>query len=116
MTDLAGTSSRPRFALVGAGVIGTHHASVMSSLDQDLELVAVVDLDLEKAQRLTSAHGGTAFGLLKDALARATIDVVVVCTPTGRHAMTVPGMSGIGVTTSASSGSPSSESVCGMKP
>ena len=77
--------SRPRLALVGVGVIGTHHGKVISSLADRVELVAVVDVELERAEKLVAAHGGTPFRTLTDALAGVDVDVVVVCTPTGRH-------------------------------
>jgi UDP-N-acetyl-2-amino-2-deoxyglucuronate dehydrogenase len=78
-------SDRPRFAIVGAGVIGTHHAAVVGELAEHLELAAVVDVDVERAEKLTDDAGGVAFGSLTEALGQADIDVVVVCTPTGRH-------------------------------
>ncbi|GAB2605681.1 oxidoreductase [Paractinoplanes abujensis] len=75
----------PRFALVGAGVIGKHHGRVMSELADRLELVAVVDVVLDRARSLTDERGGRPYGSLGDALAAEQIDVVVVCTPTGLH-------------------------------
>ncbi len=78
-------SDRLRFALVGAGVIGTHHGRVMSSLADQIELVAVVDHKLARAERLAGLRGGKSFTSLSDALDDVDIDVVVVCTPTGAH-------------------------------
>ncbi|MBM2614334.1 Gfo/Idh/MocA family oxidoreductase [Actinoplanes sp. LDG1-06] len=77
--------SVPRFALVGAGVIGKHHGRVMSELSDRLELVAVADTVLDRARSLTDERGGRPYGNLTDALAAEQIDVVVVCTPTGLH-------------------------------
>lgn len=74
-----------RFALVGAGIIGTHHGKVMSELAADVELVAVVDHDREKAEKLTAERGGEAFTSLTEALTAAEFDAVAVCTPTGAH-------------------------------
>ena len=74
-----------KFALVGAGVIGKHHGRVISQLADRIELVAVVDIDLGKAELLTAERGGRPFASLTEALASVDIDVVVVCTPTGRH-------------------------------
>ncbi len=78
-------STRPRFAIVGAGVIGQQHGRVMSQLDDRLELVAVVDIELDRAQALAAEHGGQAFASLKEALDAVEVDVVSVCTPTGLH-------------------------------
>jgi UDP-N-acetyl-2-amino-2-deoxyglucuronate dehydrogenase len=76
---------RIRLALVGAGVIGTIHGAVISELADRIDLVAVVDLHPERAEKLAVEHGGTAFTSLTDALQAVDIDVVSVCTPTGRH-------------------------------
>src|SRR4051812_30216393 len=74
-----------KFALVGAGVIGKHHGLVISQLADRIDLVAVVDVDLPKAQDLAAHRGGTPYASLTEALAAEDIDVVSVCTPTGRH-------------------------------
>ena len=76
---------RPRIALVGAGVIGTHHGLVISELAERVELVAVIDVNLDRAEKVAAQHGGTTFSSLTEALAAVDIDIVVVCTPTGRH-------------------------------
>jgi UDP-N-acetyl-2-amino-2-deoxyglucuronate dehydrogenase len=78
-------SNRIRLALVGAGVIGAIHGQVVRELADQIELVAVVDIHLDRAERLTAECGGKAFTSLTDALQAAEIDVVSVCTPTGRH-------------------------------
>ena len=80
----AETSQRLRFALVGAGVIGRHHAKVISQLADRIELVAVVDHVLERAEAVAGPQG-QAFGSLTEALGALDVDVVVVCTPTGAH-------------------------------
>lgn len=74
-----------RVAVVGAGVIGKHHGKVISQLADRIELVAVVDVIPEKAEELAAKHGGRAFRELGPALNAEDIDVVVVCTPTGKH-------------------------------
>ncbi len=76
---------RRRIALVGAGVIGRHHGLVVSQLADRLELVAVVDIQVERARQLAAERGGQAFAALSDALAGVDFDIVAVCTPTGRH-------------------------------
>jgi UDP-N-acetyl-2-amino-2-deoxyglucuronate dehydrogenase len=74
-----------RFALVGAGVIGTHHGKVISQLADRIELVAVADVVPERARELAARHGGRPYASLAEALRTEEIDVVVVCTPTGKH-------------------------------
>ncbi|MDT4989879.1 MAG: UDP-N-acetyl-2-amino-2-deoxyglucuronate dehydrogenase, partial [Micromonosporaceae bacterium] len=78
-------STTPKVALVGAGVIGTHHGLVISQLADRIKLVAVADCEIERAERLAAERGGRPFVSLTDALAAVDVDVVVVCTPTGRH-------------------------------
>src|SRR5512132_4642001 len=85
MSTVNESDDRIRLALVGAGVIGTMHGAVTSELADQIDLVAVVDLHPERAEKLAAEHGGTAFTSLTDALQAVDIDVVSVCTPTGRH-------------------------------
>ena len=79
------TAKRARIALVGAGVIGTHHGLVISELADRVELAAVVDIHRDRAGKVAAEHGGKVFTSLSEAMAAVDIDVVVVCTPTGRH-------------------------------
>jgi UDP-N-acetyl-2-amino-2-deoxyglucuronate dehydrogenase len=81
----SGVQDRAKIALVGAGVIGTHHGLVISQLADRAELVAVVDIHPERAERLAAERGGKAFRSLTEALAAVPIDIVAVCTPTGHH-------------------------------
>ena len=76
-------SGKFRFALVGAGMIGTHHAKVISELADQIDLVPVVNRTLEKAERIAAQRGGKAFTSLTAAMAATDIDVVVICTPPG---------------------------------
>jgi len=74
-----------KVALVGAGVIGKHHGLVLSQLADQLELVAVADVEIGRAESLAAERGGRPFASLTAALAATDVDIVVVCTPTGRH-------------------------------
>src|SRR5215213_10010195 len=85
MSTVSESRQRLRFALVGAGVIGTIHAAVIRELADRIDLVAVVDVHLDRAEKLAAEHGGRAFTSLADALQAVDVDVVSVCTPTGRH-------------------------------
>jgi UDP-N-acetyl-2-amino-2-deoxyglucuronate dehydrogenase len=78
-------SSERNIAVVGAGVIGKQHGLVISQLADRLRLTAVVDVVGERAQQLAAERGGKPFTSLADALSNADIDIVAVCTPTGRH-------------------------------
>ena len=57
----SGVQDRAKIALLGAGVIGAHHGLVISQLADRVELVAVVDIHPERAERLAAERGGKAF-------------------------------------------------------
>ncbi len=81
------TTSRLRFALVGAGFIGGVHAQALDGLADVAELVAVVDTDLAKARALADRHGAAVAATDLDAvLGRDDVDAVSICTPSGLHA------------------------------
>jgi len=71
-----------RFAIVGAGAIGAVHARLIDSLDD--ELVAVVDLDLDRARQLADQHGARAY--TDAASAYPEVDAVSICLPSALHA------------------------------
>jgi UDP-N-acetyl-2-amino-2-deoxyglucuronate dehydrogenase len=87
MTDTHRTARpRPlRFAVVGAGVIGQHHARVISELE-DAELAVVVDRTEETARKLADSYDAAPLVKLDDALAQSDVDVCAICTPSGIHA------------------------------
>ncbi len=74
-----------RFAIVGAGIIGRWHASVIDAVD-GCELAAVVDTVADRATQLASAHSAVAAHSLAQALEATQVDAVAVCVPSGRHA------------------------------
>lgn len=80
-----GNAAKLRFAVVGAGMIGTRHAAVISGLGREAVLAAVVDLNLAKAGALARQYGVPEYSSLGAALAAHPIDAVAVCTPTGVH-------------------------------
>ena len=73
-----------RFGIVGCGVIGPVHAEAIASLP-DAQLVTVVDLDPEKAQKLASQYGATPYTHLQPMLDRERVDIVIICAPSGLH-------------------------------
>jgi predicted dehydrogenase len=73
-----------RFGIVGCGVIGPVHAEAIASLP-DAQLVSVVDLDAEKAQKLARQYGATPYTQLQHMLDSERVDVVIICTPSGSH-------------------------------
>ena len=73
--------SKLKLAVIGAGAFGRNHVRVLSRLP-GVELVAIVDSDLTKAQTLATEHGGRPFASLDSV---PTIDAAVVATPTHSH-------------------------------
>jgi predicted dehydrogenase len=72
-----------RAAVVGSGSFGRNHVRVISQLPE-VELAAVVDADLEKAEGFAREYGSAAFASL-DQLIDSKIDAAIVATPTVTH-------------------------------
>jgi predicted dehydrogenase len=80
------TSTVPRgFGIVGTGVIAAVHADAIASLP-GTALVAVTDVASAAASAFAAARGCAAEPDLDGLLARADVDVVSVCVPSGLHA------------------------------
>jgi myo-inositol 2-dehydrogenase/D-chiro-inositol 1-dehydrogenase len=78
---------RVRIGLIGAGVMGRIHARCLSQEVTSGQLVAVADLDREKAAQCAEEFGAAAAYTDHTALlANSSIDAVVVCTPGRTHA------------------------------
>jgi predicted dehydrogenase len=73
------------FGIVGAGVISAAHADAIASLP-GARLVAVTDIEPERAAGFAAEHGCAAEPDLDALLARDDVDIVAVCVPSGRHA------------------------------
>ena len=73
-----------RFGIVGCGVIGPVHAEAIASLP-DAQLVSVVDINPRQAQKLASKYGARPYTQLQHMLDSESVDVVIICTPSGLH-------------------------------
>jgi predicted dehydrogenase len=71
-----------RTAVIGAGKMGAIHAKVYHQLPQS-QLVAVVDIDADKAQRLANEYNCSASTSCQDILDK--VDAVTIATPTVCH-------------------------------
>ncbi|HUW20898.1 MAG TPA: Gfo/Idh/MocA family oxidoreductase [Sedimentisphaerales bacterium] len=71
-----------RTAVVGAGKMGAIHAKVYDQLPQS-QLVAVVDIDAERAKRLASQYKCSAYTNCVDILGK--VDAVTIAAPTAHH-------------------------------
>jgi len=76
-------ATKIRVAVVGVGDFGRNHARVYRELEQT-ELVAVVDADTERAQRMAAEFGTEALSHIEALAGR--VDAVSVAVPTVEHA------------------------------
>ncbi len=77
-----------RFALLGCGAIANKHAAALSYLD-DVELVAVSDLNQEAAEAFAAKHGIRSYQDPRQMIEENDIDIVSVLTPSGFHAQNI---------------------------
>jgi predicted dehydrogenase len=75
-------NTKLRTAIIGAGKMGAIHAKVYSQLPQS-DLVAIVDIDAEKAQRLADQYNCLATTDCEEILDK--VDAVTIATPTVTH-------------------------------
>lgn len=71
-----------KVGVIGIGEMGSNHLRVYSELD--IELVGVADIDLDKAEKLTTQYGTKAYADYKDLLSQ-DLDVVSIAVPTVEH-------------------------------
>jgi UDP-N-acetyl-2-amino-2-deoxyglucuronate dehydrogenase len=76
---------RIRFALVGCGRISANHVLAMQKHCDRAELVAVCDIDPAALNSTAAATGAKPYGSLARLLAEASVDAVVLATPSGLH-------------------------------
>lgn len=74
-----------RFAIIGAGVIGTVHARLLDSLSEKATLVAVVDVDVERAHQLGDPRGARVYSDAASLYAEDDVDAVSICLPSALH-------------------------------
>lgn len=77
---------RIRFGLVGCGRIAERHVDALQKHAAEAELVAVADSEPTSLQAMVAKTGLPGFASLGDLLAGASVDAVVLATPSGLHA------------------------------
>ena len=77
--------TRTRVGIVGCGKVAGIHAAALAALP-DAELVAVCDIDADRAGAFAARHGGRAFGDLPAMLRDGRPEVVLIGTPHPLHA------------------------------
>jgi len=79
-----------RFGIIGCGAIAKRHANILASGGiQGASLVAVCDLDADKARAFAAPYGVVAYESIETMVREASIDAAVVLTPSGHHASLV---------------------------
>ena len=79
------TGRRLRVGLVGCGRISKNHFDSIFQLQNDLELISVCDVDADTLKAETSKHNVKGYKDLRDMLSSETLDLLVLCTPSGLH-------------------------------
>ncbi|QAY59073.1 Gfo/Idh/MocA family oxidoreductase [Microbacterium protaetiae] len=78
---------RARTAIIGTGAIAHAHAEALRVLADRAELVAVVDVDVDRARAFAAQFGAaTVYENAGQLLAHERLDLVHVCTPPQTHA------------------------------
>ncbi|MFP4191147.1 MAG: Gfo/Idh/MocA family protein [Candidatus Hydrogenedentota bacterium] len=81
-----GANDRLALGLIGAGTMGPGLARIMS-LEDDVAIAAVADVDLEKAEAVAGEHGADAHQDYRQMLDRDDIEAVIIATPEHWHGL-----------------------------
>lgn len=79
------TARKIRLGLLGCGRISKNHVKAIHEHDNDVELVAVCDIDPQKLTETKQSTQAEGYEQLEDMLQNSDIDAVVICTPSGLH-------------------------------
>lgn len=78
--------SRLRFGLIGAGGISASWSQAIQDLAGECRLVAVADVDPQRAESLAAAHpGAQVFASARQMQMEAELDAAIICTPPLYH-------------------------------
>jgi len=75
-----------RIAIVGCGRISGNHFGSIEKHADEVELVAVCDVDPEPLEKCTKKFGVNGYRKMEEMLRKEEVDLVVLCTPSGLHA------------------------------
>ena len=75
---------RLRVAVIGAGVMGKHHANIYAALPH-VDLVAVVDPNMARREEAATRYAAKAYNSTEALLANESLDAVSVAAPTSYH-------------------------------
>lgn len=74
-----------KVAIVGCGKAAERHLKIYQALNDEVEVVAVSDLDLQKAKAFAEALSARSYRDFKEMLQKEPIDVVDLSVPSGLH-------------------------------
>ena len=74
-----------RIAIVGCGRISKNHFGSIEKHADQLELVAVCDVNAATLREHTERHGVPGYARMEEMLLKENIDLVALCTPSGLH-------------------------------
>lgn len=74
-----------RVAVVGCGRIAKNHLEVIGNYAQELQLVSLCDVDRQVLDQHMSKYGVSGYSSLHDMLENESLDLIVLCTPSGLH-------------------------------
>ena len=74
-----------KVGLIGCGFMGSMHANCYNNID-GVQVTAVADLRLEKAEELAKISGAAIYTTGKELIEKADVDVIDICLPTYLHA------------------------------
>jgi predicted dehydrogenase len=83
-TNVGGSVDTIRVGMVGAGWIAQEHRRVLDSL-AEADLVAVCDVDRERAEALAGGTGARAYGDWRDLLYHEDLGALIICVPPTAH-------------------------------
>lgn len=73
------------FGLVGCGRISKNHIEALRKFEKDARLVAVCDINAEKARTTGEGYAADYYTSLDAMLDRGDLDAISICTPSGLH-------------------------------
>ncbi len=74
-----------RIAVVGCGRIAKNHFQSIEQYSDDLELIAICEEIPERMEKMAKQYGVPGYLSLLELLEETEVDVVALCTPSGKH-------------------------------
>jgi UDP-N-acetyl-2-amino-2-deoxyglucuronate dehydrogenase len=74
-----------KIGLLGCGRISQFHLNALKDQPESFEIVAVADVLTERAHAMATQYHAKAYSTLETMLQSETLDLIVLCTPSGLH-------------------------------